>query len=61
MTRVGLKAWIPYFEKHLPANIKTIQSMRGTTAADLERMAMEANMLLPSKTTKLVLDRLAKR
>jgi hypothetical protein len=60
MRRVGLDAWWPYFEKHLPANIKSIRRVRATTAADLRRMATKANMKLDAATTQKVLDALKK-
>jgi hypothetical protein len=39
--RVGLKAWIRYFEQHLPTNDRSVRVVRTTTctAADLLRMA----------------------
>ena len=58
MKRVGLDAWYDYFDKHLPANMKTIALLRATTAADLRRMATKANMRLDTKTTQQVLDAL---
>jgi hypothetical protein len=42
--RVGLKAWIRYFEQHLPANVRSVRLVRTTTAADLRRMATKENM-----------------
>ena len=35
MKRVGLEAWIAYFEKHLSANVQSVERLRATTAADL--------------------------
>eukprot|EP01043_Picozoa_sp_COSAG02_P024752 COSAG02_NODE_1364_length_13033_cov_176.652292_3_plen_2127_part_00 len=60
MKRVGLDAWYDYFDKHLPANMKSIRTVRSTTSADLRRMATKANMRLGAKTTKQVLDALKK-
>eukprot|EP01046_Picozoa_sp_COSAG06_P107893 COSAG06_NODE_54260_length_295_cov_1.229592_1_plen_67_part_10 len=31
LKRVGLEAWIPHLEKHLPANCKSVALVRGTT------------------------------
>lgn len=61
MKRVGLDAWYDYFDKHLPANMKTVALLRATTAADLRRMATKANMRLDAKTTQQVLDALKKQ
>jgi hypothetical protein len=60
MRRVGLDAWYDYFDKHLPANMKSVALLRGTTSADLRRMATKANMRLDVKTTQQVLDALKK-
>ena len=60
MKRVGLGAWIQYFDKHLPANMKSIRTVRATTGADLRRMAAKASMRLDAKTTQKVLDALKK-
>eukprot|EP01043_Picozoa_sp_COSAG02_P051552 COSAG02_NODE_5442_length_4324_cov_659.876213_1_plen_1427_part_01 len=61
MGRVGLDAWHRYFDKHLPANMKSIRALRATTSADLRRMATKANMRLDAKTTQQVLDALKKK
>ena len=61
MKRVGLDAWYDYFDKHLPANVKSIALLRATTATDLRRMATKANMRLDAKTTQQVLDALKKQ
>ena len=60
MKAAGLGAWYGYFEKHLPANVETIQGVRATTRADLQRMARQANMRLDAKTTQQVLAALKK-
>ena len=60
MKAAGLGAWYGYFEKHLPANVETIQGVRATTGADLQRMARQANMRLDAKTTQQVLAALKK-
>jgi len=60
MKRVGLDAWYGYFEKHLPANMKSVRTIRSTTSADLRRMATKANMRLDAKTLQQVLDALKK-
>ena len=60
MKRVGLDAWYGYFEKHLPANIKSVRLVRATTAADLRRMATKANMRLDAAPTPQVLNALKK-
>ena len=60
MKAAGLDAWYGYFEKHLPANVETIQGVRATTGADLQRMARQANMRLDAKTTQQVLAALKK-
>ena len=60
MKQVGLDAWYGYFEKHLPANMKSVRTLRSTTSADLRRMATKANMRLDAKTTQQVLDALKK-
>ena len=56
MKRVGLDAWYDYFDKHLPANMKSICTLRATTSADLRRMATKANMRLDARTSQQVLD-----
>jgi hypothetical protein len=60
MKRVGLDAWYSYFEKHLPANIKSVPLVRATSAADLRRMATKSNMRLDAATTTAVLNALKK-
>ena len=60
MKRVGLDAWFDYFDKHLPSNMTSVRTLRGTTGADLRRMATKANMRLDAKTTQQVLDALKK-
>ena len=60
MKRVGLEAWYSYFEKHLPANIKSVPLVRATSAADLRRVATESNMQLDAATTTAVLNALKK-
>ena len=50
MKRVGLGAWYDYFDKYLPANMKSIRVLRATTSADLQRMATMANMRLNART-----------
>jgi 23S rRNA maturation mini-RNase III len=60
MKRVGLEAWIGYFEQHLPANVKSVRLVRATSAADLQRMASKANMRLDAATIEQVLSALNK-
>jgi hypothetical protein len=42
----GLEAWYTHLSKHL--NIKTIDQLKATTAVDLRRMGIAANMKLVS-------------
>ena len=61
LKQVGLKAWIPHLEKHLPANCKSVALVRATTAADLRRMGTKANMRLDNQTIQQVLNALGKK
>jgi ankyrin repeat protein len=61
MKRIGLEAWISYFEKHLPANVKSVKLVRATTAEDLRRMATQANMRLDTATVVKVLKALTRK
>jgi len=57
---VGLDAWFDPFQNHLPANVKTVELVRATTAADLRRMGTAANMRLDDTVIQQVLDALKK-
>jgi len=61
LKHVGLGAWVEHFERHLPANVKSVELIKATTAADLRRMATKANMRLDFKTTRQVLNALKKK
>ena len=61
LKHVGLGAWVDHFERHLPANVKSVELIKATTAADLRRMATKANMRLDFKTTRQVLNALKKK
>eukprot|EP01043_Picozoa_sp_COSAG02_P072482 COSAG02_NODE_13679_length_1363_cov_1.283228_2_plen_291_part_01 len=61
LKHVGLGAWVGHFERHLPANVKSVELIRATTAADLRRMATKENMSLDFKTTRQVLNALKKK
>ena len=60
LKRVGLDAWFAHFDKHLPANVKSVRLVRATTAADLRRMGTKANMWLDAATIQQVLNALKK-
>ena len=60
MKRVGLEGWIEFFEKHLPANVRSVRLVRATSAADLRRLATKANFKLDAATTTQVLNALKK-
>ena len=53
MKRVGLgdatHGFFAAFDKHLPANVKSVRLVRATTAADLQRMAIKANIGVNSR------------
>jgi ribosomal protein L12E/L44/L45/RPP1/RPP2 len=54
MKKRGLEAWHGHLSKHL--GIKTVASLRATTAIDLRRMATAANMRVDQKTIDQVLQ-----
>jgi hypothetical protein len=60
LKRVGLDAWFPHFQKHLPTNVKSVKLVRATTALDLRRMGTKANMRLDAATIQQVLNALKK-
>ena len=64
MKRVGLgdatHGFFAAFDKHLPANVKSVRLVRATTAADLRRMGTKANMRLDAATIQQVLNALKK-
>ena len=60
MQRVGLGAWIPHFEAHLPTNMQSVELLRATTEDDLRRMGEAANMRLDAGIIEQVLTALKK-
>ena len=58
--RVGLSAWRPHFQAHLPENCKSVALVRATTAEDLQHMARQANFALDEPKIRQVLRALDK-
>lgn len=58
---IGLGEWIKHLANHLPTNIRSAAAVRATTAADMRRMAAEANWALDEPTIEKALEALKRR
>ena len=55
MKQIGLDAWYDYFQKYIPATVKTIAKLQAVTEANLKTLGEGANMALDAATVKQVM------